>query len=46
VSFLFNLVVDALSVMLEFGVDHGHITGVLLDILPEEYLIFNMQMTQ
>lgn len=43
-SLLFNLVVDALCVMLESGVDHGHITGVLLDILPGEYLISNMQM--
>ena len=31
---LFNLVADALSVLLDVGIAKGHISGVLNDVLP------------
>jgi hypothetical protein len=31
---LFNLVADALSVLLDKGVEKGHISGVLGDLVP------------
>jgi len=44
---LFNLVADALGVMLQSAIDKGHLTGVLNDLIPGGvFHISNMQTTQ
>ena len=41
---LFNLVADSLSMLLEAGVEKGHIKGVMTNLLPGGFLIFNTLM--
>jgi hypothetical protein len=42
---LFNLVTDALGVMLNSTIRQGHISGVLTELIPGGSLTFNMLMT-
>jgi hypothetical protein len=42
---LFNLVTDALGVMLNSTIRQGHISGVLTELIPWGSLTFNMLMT-
>lgn len=41
---LFNLVADSLSMLLEAGVEKGHIKCVMTNLLPGGFLIFNTLM--
>lgn len=43
---LFNLVADALGVLLDKSISKGHITGVLGDLIPGGSLIYNTLMIQ